>query len=70
MFREELLDYVHDGEELVREPFQRLIGSDQLIAYRYEGFWAPMDTLKDHQNLEALFHSGRPPWALWQENGN
>jgi glucose-1-phosphate cytidylyltransferase len=69
MFREELLDYLHDGEELVREPFQRLIDLEQLIAYRYEGFWAPMDTLKDHQDLEALFHSGRPPWALWQRNG-
>jgi glucose-1-phosphate cytidylyltransferase len=69
MFRRELLDYIHEGEELVREPFQRLIDREQLIAYRYEGFWAPMDTLKDHENLEALFHSGRPPWALWQGTG-
>jgi glucose-1-phosphate cytidylyltransferase len=66
MFRPAIFDYIGEGEDLVREPFQRLIGEEQLIAYPYEGFWAPMDTLKDHQALEALFYGGRPPWALWQ----
>jgi glucose-1-phosphate cytidylyltransferase len=69
MFRQALFDYIGEGEELVREPFQRLIREEQLIAFRYDGFWRPMDTLKDHQTLEALFNSGRPPWALWQRNG-
>jgi glucose-1-phosphate cytidylyltransferase len=66
MFRQSIFDYIREREELVREPFQRLIDEEQLIAYRYEGFFRPMDTLKDQQALEALFHSGRPPWALWQ----
>jgi glucose-1-phosphate cytidylyltransferase len=66
MFRREIFDVIEEGEELVREPFHRLIDEEQLVAYPYEGFWAPMDTLKDHQELEALFQSGRPPWALWQ----
>jgi glucose-1-phosphate cytidylyltransferase len=66
MFRDEIFDQIQPGEELVREPFRRLIAEQELLAYRYEGFWAPMDTLKDHQSLEELFHSGRPPWALWQ----
>jgi glucose-1-phosphate cytidylyltransferase len=69
MFRREIFDYIGDGEDLVREPFRRLIERDLLIAYRYEGFFAPMDTLKDHQELDALFNSGSPPWALWQRAG-
>jgi glucose-1-phosphate cytidylyltransferase len=67
MFRNEILDRIEEGEELVREPFARLIAQRQLLAYRYQGFWAPMDTLKDHQELEALYSSGHPPWAVWQQ---
>jgi glucose-1-phosphate cytidylyltransferase len=69
MFRQAIFDYIGEGEELVREPFQRLIDEEQLVAYQYQGFWAPMDTLKDHETLEGLFHSGRPPWAVWQSDG-
>jgi glucose-1-phosphate cytidylyltransferase len=68
MFRDEIFDWIQPGEELVVEPFQRLIAERELLAYRYEGFWAPMDTLKDQQNLDELFHTGRPPWALWQND--
>ena len=50
------------GEELVEEPFRRLIEKGELIAYRYEGFWEPMDTIKDKQRLDALAESGRAPW--------
>jgi glucose-1-phosphate cytidylyltransferase len=66
ILRKEIFDCIGDGEELVQEPFQRLIKQDLLIAYRYEGFWAPMDTLKDQQQLESLHETGRPPWAVWQ----
>jgi glucose-1-phosphate cytidylyltransferase len=66
ILRKEIFDYLGEGEELVQEPFQRLIKQDLLIAYRYEGFWAPMDTLKDLQHLESLYETGRPAWALWQ----
>jgi len=48
--------------------FQRLIADRQLVTYPYEGFWAPMDTLKDRQMLEALYESGRPPWAVWERH--
>jgi glucose-1-phosphate cytidylyltransferase len=37
----------------------------ELIAYRYEGFWSALDTLKDLQSLESLHDTGRPPWAPW-----
>lgn len=66
ILRREIFDYMGPGEELVEEPFQRLIAEDQLVGYRYDGFWAPMDTLKEMQNLEALYQSGKPPWAVWQ----
>ena len=49
-------------EELVIEPFARLIEKGELIAYRYEGFWEPMDTIKDRQRLDALAESGKAPW--------
>jgi glucose-1-phosphate cytidylyltransferase len=40
----------------------------RLLAYRYEGFWAPMDTLKDKTNLDSMVESGNTPWRVW-ENG-
>jgi glucose-1-phosphate cytidylyltransferase len=66
VFRNDIFDYIQDAEDLVDEPFERLIQGGQLLAYRYEGFWAPMDTLKDKHNLEALLESGRAPWEVWE----
>jgi glucose-1-phosphate cytidylyltransferase len=65
VFKREIFDYIEDGEDLVEQPFQRLIDREQLIASKYEGFWAPMDTLKDKHNLEQLLESGRAPWRVW-----
>ena len=67
VLRQEIFEYMREGEELVREPFQRLIADDALIAHKYEGFWAPMDTLKDRQNLQILTERGAPPWAVWSQ---
>ena len=64
IFRREIFDYLRDGEELVEEPFRRLIEDDQLLAFRHEGFWRPMDTLKDKEVLEDLVEQGRIPWRL------
>ena len=65
MFRQDIFDEIRDGEELVEGPFTRLIQRQRLAAYKYEGFWAPMDTLKEAQMLQALYESGEPPWARW-----
>jgi len=65
IFRREIFDYLRPGEELVEEPFQRLIAEELLITYPYDGFWAPLDTLHDRERLEALAAGPRPPWALW-----
>jgi glucose-1-phosphate cytidylyltransferase len=64
-FRQEVFDYIDPGEDLVEEPFRRLVAAGELLAYRYEGFWTALDTLKDLQSLEALHDSGHPPWAPW-----
>jgi len=62
VLRRNVLDYINPGEELVVEPFARLIEESELIAYRYDGFWGPMDTIKDKQRLDALAESGNAPW--------
>ena len=62
VFRREIFDYMRDGEELVLEPFTRLIAEDQLMAFKHEGFWRSMDTLKDRQVLEDMVEQGDMPW--------
>jgi glucose-1-phosphate cytidylyltransferase len=64
IFRREIFDYVRDGEELVAEPFNRLIQANRLMAYRHEGFWRAMDTLRDRQVLEEMVERGTMPWRL------
>ena len=64
-FKQEIFDHVREGEELVIEPFQRLIQQQQLIAYRHDGFWACMDTFKEKQVLEDVYAKGRAPWKVW-----
>lgn len=62
IFRPQIFDYMREGEELVVEPFKRLIADDQLIAYKHEGFFRSMDTLRDRQLLEDMFEKGSMPW--------
>jgi glucose-1-phosphate cytidylyltransferase len=66
LFRKEIFDYMRDGEELVLEPFQRLIAARQLVAYPYNGFFASMDTFKDKQQLDDLLRGGHAPWEVWR----
>lgn len=62
VFRREIFDAIEPGDDLVHEPFARLIERSDLLAYKYEGFWEAMDTIKDKQKLDALLESGRLPW--------
>jgi glucose-1-phosphate cytidylyltransferase len=62
IFRKRIFDYIHEGEELVLEPFSRLIKENQLSAYRYQGFWRAMDTLNDKRILEEMVERGEMPW--------
>lgn len=64
-FRQEAFDYMREGEDLVLEPFDRLIQEKQLLAYPYDGFWRNMDTFKDKQVLDDMWTSGNVPWRIW-----
>jgi glucose-1-phosphate cytidylyltransferase len=66
VFRRDVFDYIEPGEDLP-EMFRRLIAADELVAYPYDGFWAPMDTLKDKDALEALVSSGGSVWQVWEQ---
>jgi glucose-1-phosphate cytidylyltransferase len=68
VFRDEIFRYLREGEDLVAEPFRRLIAARQLLAYKYTGFWAAMDTFKDRQTLDAMHRSGAAPWQVWRTN--
>jgi glucose-1-phosphate cytidylyltransferase len=62
----QVLQYI-DGDATVweREPLERLAADHQLCAYRHNGFWQPMDTLRDKNVLEELWQSNSPPWRIW-----
>ena len=66
VLRQEIFKYMRNGEELVLEPFRRLIDEKQLMAYRHDGFYASMDTFKDKQQLDDLYARGEAPWELWK----
>ena len=70
IFKKEIFDYMHEGEELVIEPFTRLIQHQQLIGYRHTGFWACMDTLKEKITFDELYAKGDMPWAVWRNESD
>lgn len=67
IFKREIFNYMQAGEELVREPFQRLIAQKELIAYRHNGFWACMDTFKEKQIFDDMHSKGETPWTVWKQ---
>jgi len=70
IFKNEVFRYINDGEELVIEPFQRLIKENQLIGYKYDKFWYCMDTFKEQQELNDMFERGDAPWEVWKNTGS
>ncbi len=66
--RGEIFDYMRPGEELVIEPFKRLIAERRLLALRHEGFWQNMDTFKDKSLLDELDARGLAPWQIWRSH--
>jgi glucose-1-phosphate cytidylyltransferase len=63
--RREIFDHLKEGEELVVEPFQRLMAKRQVVGVPYDGFWRNMDTFKDKLELDELVGRGRAPWQVW-----
>lgn len=64
--RPEVFDFMNEGEELVLEPFRRLIGKRRLYSLKYSGFWAAMDTFKDKIALDRMEARGNCPWMVWR----
>jgi glucose-1-phosphate cytidylyltransferase len=64
--RGEIFDAIEEGDELVEQPFQRLIEQRKLAVYRHEGFWQSMDTFKDKITFDRMEARGNCPWTLWK----
>jgi glucose-1-phosphate cytidylyltransferase len=61
-----VLDYIDDDmTHFEREPLERLAAEGELMAYRHDGFWQCMDTIRDRVRLEELWTSGEAPWKIW-----
>lgn len=65
ILRKEIFDYMEYGDELVDQPFNRLIGDNKLVSWEHKGFWASMDTFKDKKTLDDIYAQGNPPWEVW-----
>ena len=61
----EVADYIKGDEKFESGPLQRLAADDQLAAYFHDGFWQPMDTLRDVRSLNGLWESSKAPWKIW-----
>ena len=61
------LEIFKDGEELVDEPFERLIRQGQLISYMYDGFWKNIDNYKDKIEIDEMYEKNNSPWILWED---
>lgn len=61
-----VIDLIKDDSTIwEREPLEKLASNGDLIAYKHNGFWKPMDTLRDKIELNAMWESGKAPWKLW-----
>lgn len=68
VFDRRIFDHLNEGEELVEEPFQRLIEIGRLSTYRYDGFWCCLDTYKEKQSLDDMYTRGETPWEVWKRS--
>ena len=66
-----VFDYIPDGEDVIfeRTPLENLSKNSELNAYKHYGFWRPMDTLKDKNDLTAMWQNDNAPWAIWNKLG-
>lgn len=68
VLNQSVFKYMQDGEELVEQPFARMMADNKLFCYRYEGFFGCMDTLKEQQAFDQMLRSGDTPWHVWRGN--
>lgn len=68
VFEPELFDYLGDGNSMLEtEPYEKLAADQQMMAYKHQGFWSPMDTMRDKIVLEDLWNRGEAPWKIWKD---
>jgi len=67
VLRNEIFEHIQPGDELVEAPFRRLIERRKLAAFRYEGFWAALDTFKDKKMFDDMYNRGDRPWEVWKK---
>ncbi|MDE6975628.1 MAG: glucose-1-phosphate cytidylyltransferase, partial [Lachnospiraceae bacterium] len=61
-----IFDYLGDGTTMLEDaPFERLASEGEMMAYRHDGFWSPMDNIHDRSYLETLWEKGEAPWKIW-----
>jgi glucose-1-phosphate cytidylyltransferase len=63
------IDFIEEGDETIweRKPLKKLSETGSLAAYRHRGFWLAMDTLRDRNELQNLWDSGKAPWKIWKD---
>jgi glucose-1-phosphate cytidylyltransferase len=69
VLRADIFDYIGEGDELVEQPFARLIEKSLLSVHQHQGFWQPMDTFKDKIMLDRMEAQGNCPWMVWRTRG-
>jgi glucose-1-phosphate cytidylyltransferase len=66
----DIFDYMEYGDELVDQPFKRLISQEKLVTWEHQGFWVSMDTFKDKKTIDDIYEQGEPPWEVWKKKEN
>lgn len=66
VFNSGIFDYIGNGEDMLETtPYENLAIDGQMVAYKHDGFWSPMDTLRDKNYLEELWNCDKAPWKIW-----
>lgn len=66
VLKSNIFDYLGDGTQMLEDaPFEELASQGEMMAYRHDGFWSPMDNIHDRSYLEALWENGQAPWKIW-----
>ena len=67
VFRKKVFNYLNGNYELDKQLFPELSGKGQIAVYRHDGFWCPVETMRDKVDLESRWNAGMAPWKVWKE---
>ena len=68
MVSKKAIDYIENNEtSWEKEPLEKISSKGQLVAFKHEGFWQPMDTIREKNYLEDLWLANKAPWRIWSE---